>query len=326
MGAVQEKPAHEVLMNIEEFLDQDILVYLDRRLEQSPEQRRGLGESPTAFLTRDYEKEFFRSLDNSNVHEAKHVLHDLKEKFDELPTGTAEKNQIRMLLTDLYEKFKDYLDTEQTFTRMDQELARAEPIHHEHDGRAGGKQERPGKTHKPQEKTAGRPDVPKPMELAEKTPSDERDALPVPADDPLIEHANKTLDKAEQVAAQGDKREAIRLYRVARQDVLKLSMVPDSLALRFKESFSRIQSMLKKDDLDDHLLMELERLKHDLDRELEEQDIAAAMKTYGKMRMVVQQIRDEVTAETAAEKLIRIYKIITVFKEHSDDKGLTRVA
>jgi DNA polymerase III gamma/tau subunit len=116
-------------MEIEEFIEQDILVFLDDRLDKP---RSGLSVRQRApilssFVTRDYEYEFFMALDRKDINNAKQVLHDLKEKFEECPNNAAEKLQLKSLLLDLYEKFKDQLDAQDTFTRIDQQLSGTKP-------------------------------------------------------------------------------------------------------------------------------------------------------------------------------------------------------
>lgn len=73
-------------------------------------------------ITRDYEYEFFMMLDRRDLDGAKRVLHDLKAMFDECSNNMPEKQQLKSLLLDLYEKFKDHLDAQNTFVRIDAQL------------------------------------------------------------------------------------------------------------------------------------------------------------------------------------------------------------
>lgn len=241
-------------MDIDEFLERDIARYLDELLQEEDRKPPGVtGEG--AFLTRDYEEEFLAALDRGNVAEAKRVLHDLKGKFDEHPAGTPEKRQLKLLLTDLYERFKDHLD-------------------------------------------------------GSKRPESHG------------EHAVRMLDEAEHAAARGERAEAVRLYRKARQDVLAMKDVPEALAKRFSETFKRIKSGT---NLDEQLMTELERLKGTLREQLDRHDLPGAMRTYRKMRLAAQQVSRPDLAEDAARKLVRIYEIVSAFRKHNDERNLTAV-
>ncbi|HIH24268.1 TPA: hypothetical protein HA251_04510 [Candidatus Woesearchaeota archaeon] len=111
-------------MEIEEFIEQDILVFLDDRLDKqhSTLSLRQRAPIQSRTITRDYEYEFFMMLDRRDLDGAKRVLHDLKATFDECSNNMPEKLQLKSLLLDLYEKFKDHLDAQNTFTRIDAQL------------------------------------------------------------------------------------------------------------------------------------------------------------------------------------------------------------
>jgi hypothetical protein len=112
-------------MEIEEFIEQDILIFLDERLDKP---RAGVATRTkttitSPYISRDYERDFFDAMDRKDLMAAKNVLHDLKAKFDECPNGVPEKMQLKSLLLDLYEKFKDYLDAQNTFSKIDERLS-----------------------------------------------------------------------------------------------------------------------------------------------------------------------------------------------------------
>jgi hypothetical protein len=115
-------------MDIDEFLEQDIATFLDeaqRGVAATSQGNVPLGaeSAPSVFMTRDYEREFLAALDEQSMTQAKRVLHALKEKFDEYPSGTPEKHQLKLLLMDLYGKFKEFLETQDAFERMDVALS-----------------------------------------------------------------------------------------------------------------------------------------------------------------------------------------------------------
>jgi hypothetical protein len=96
-------------MEIAEFIEQDVLIFLDDHID-IPRPERSAQAMSTLYLTRDYEKELTAALSRDEVTTAKQILHDLKDQFDACPSGIPDKEQLKLLLTTLYEKFKDYLD------------------------------------------------------------------------------------------------------------------------------------------------------------------------------------------------------------------------
>jgi hypothetical protein len=96
-------------MEVGEFIEQDILIFLDDKID-IPRPERAAQTVSTLYMTRDYEKELTSALSRDEVTAAKQVLHELKNEFDTCPNGTADKEQLKLLLTMLYEKIKDYLD------------------------------------------------------------------------------------------------------------------------------------------------------------------------------------------------------------------------
>ncbi len=109
-------------MEIEEFLEQDIIVFLDERVD-TPQSRLHPTLQPLIPVAQhDFESEFFMALDRKDISEAKQILSELKHEFDECPTSSPEKMHLKSLLLDLYEKFKDYLDAQNTFSSIEQKL------------------------------------------------------------------------------------------------------------------------------------------------------------------------------------------------------------
>ncbi len=287
-------------MDIEEFIEQDILVFLDQRLDQKIEDEKLQSmRVESVYLTRDYEDELYQALEKDNVTLAKHVLHDLKEKFDQIPSTSPDKKHVKALLAHLYELFKKHL--------------------------IGEKVERP-----------------KDIAKKEKQEEDKKIEVvaPVEPKNPFQDDSSETikvLDMAELHAGSGDFKQAIKDYRKAKALALNMQNVPSDLAKRFKETFARIKELMETkpdpieepitkvetnqnkvetkqkpvhETLDENIILELEKEKHKMDSQLKEHQVASAMKTYQKMKTLVQQIKDPKKAEASARKLIRIYSII----------------
>ena len=106
---------------LDAFLEIDIARYLENRLAPPEDKGRPDLATPVVFLTRDYERELNEALDHDEINRAKHILHDLKERFDEAPDGTAEKNQIKTLLIGLYERFRMRLEHDDDQDRREHE-------------------------------------------------------------------------------------------------------------------------------------------------------------------------------------------------------------
>jgi hypothetical protein len=109
-------------MEIEEFIEQDILIFLDDTLDKVRAAPPAPAPVPSLFITRDYEKELFAALDKNDTHTAKRVLHTLKKQFDECPNGTPDKQQLKLLLVTLYDKFKEHIDAQDTFEKIEQRI------------------------------------------------------------------------------------------------------------------------------------------------------------------------------------------------------------
>jgi len=108
-------------------LETDMLRFLDNRLAPAePDAVRPDPGAPMPFLTRDYEREINDALDTNEILRAKRALRDLKHRFDEAPTGTAEKNQLKTLLVALYERFRIRVEHDDDQNPVDTDLAKAE--------------------------------------------------------------------------------------------------------------------------------------------------------------------------------------------------------
>lgn len=297
-------------MDINEFIDQDILIFLDDRLDNKNETSKGDLTTPTVFLTRDYEKELTTALHNDAVSVAKQVLHDLKEQLDTCPPGT-DKERLKALLLTLYDQFKEYIDAHH--------LSLEDP-------------------------SLG-------LKKAEQTGAE------APAD-PLSKEARTAITALAQeidtALAAGMVHDAMLTYRRAKQEIITWPSVPTEIILQFIAFFERIKQAARQNEhakqkgqiaqqkeqaaaetapepatsasvqLDHALILQLEHEKQKLDSQLHQGDIRSAMEQYRRMRLIVQQIADQDSRASAAEKLQRIFEIITAVKQHSSDRKLAR--
>lgn len=286
-------------MHIEEFIEQDILVYLDKMLEDDSREETPLpGEQSTVYVTRDYEEELLHALDHYDIPQAKKVLHDLKGRFDESPSGTEEKRQLKAMLTSLYEKFKERIEAEQTFSKMDQDLSALM-----------------GAPGRPESKTLQAPAPNGELEPQEQAPIEPERA---PPQAPLPERIEEMLTQAAHACIRSDLDEAIARYREAKRSVLGLEEVPDVLVREFQQVYGAIRAAMlpRKESLDRDLLWQMQREKLELDSALQRDDVEGAMRHYRRMRSLAYRIADHNIAEDAASKLITIHRIIERVRTH----------
>ncbi len=235
---------------LEAFIENDAVRWLESRavpIEDAPKPLPGV---PVLFLTRDYERELNEALDADEINRAKHILHDLKERFDESPDGTAEKSQIKSILISLYEQFRMRLERDDDQDRTDVELSRLmrswgiQPIEapaDEVDTAAAIAQTAPrAARHAPA------------LERARVAPI-EAASLPVlpevparPKQDARIARSRELLEAVELDLANGDVRAAAHGYRAVRREVLGIDGgVPDDIAHRMLVTFGRVHDALR---------------------------------------------------------------------------------
>ena len=230
-----------------------MLRFLDNRLAPAePETARLDPGAPMPFLTRDYEREINDALDANESLRAKRALRDLKRRFDEAPDGTAEKNQLKTLLVALYERFRIRVERDDDQNPADTDLARLmrswgiqpiEPTVPRPSQELLIDEERPrSRADTTARSVQASPDDAPPLAgTAQQDPiaPEEPDA---PARAVLIAHANELLATVERRLNVGDLRGAVRVYRETRRDVLAVEGgVPDDLAQRFLDSFTRLR-------------------------------------------------------------------------------------
>lgn len=114
-------------MDLRAYLEQDMITFLETRLsvdylkEQSASAAYRPDESTAMFL-QDYETELFDALHKHDITRAKEVLHKVKDTFATYPLGSPERKQLQALLHSLYEKFKQYLEDESAFSKIEDAL------------------------------------------------------------------------------------------------------------------------------------------------------------------------------------------------------------
>ncbi|MDD9953823.1 MAG: hypothetical protein OXR66_05805 [Candidatus Woesearchaeota archaeon] len=267
-------------MEIEEFIEQDIPRFLDTYAAKHEEHEHPLDISST-YITRDYEKELFAALDHNDLVTAKHVLHDLKQKFDESPNGTPDKQQLKILLTDLYEKFKDHIDSINTFEKMDTEIdkltGKPEGVlaaeQHEPDPIAAATpphaQHAPSKIKKPVKKLAKKP-VKKHVQ-----------APPVKIDP--FEQVKHILGAIEHLAGQGEYASAATTYKEMRAELQQSANIPQHIADRVTALHEQISAGLQKERAAQQREQVHDMLDH-VHTLLRRDDVQTAAKAYRRVR------------------------------------------
>lgn len=113
-------------MDLRAHLEEDMIAFLDTRLsvdflrEQSTQPIRA--EDTAGLFGKDYEKLLFTALQDHNIAKAKKLLHELKDEFSTLPEGSPERKQLHALLHVLYNKFKKYIEGENTLNKMERAI------------------------------------------------------------------------------------------------------------------------------------------------------------------------------------------------------------
>jgi hypothetical protein len=289
-------------MEVAEFIEQDILIFLDEQLDAEKEPQQTTPGISTVYLTRDYEKELNDAMQRNQPTAAKDVLHALKDQFDVAPDGTQDKERLKTLLMTLYERYKDYLD----------------------------------KQHIPVQPTTAEPDAPPPPLTEAKAEAPTTREAP-----PIVESLMLTaaLHRIDEALAKQDVRTAVAAYRDAKHEALLVAQPMESL-VKVSTAFGRIKqaiqnkaveaprrniadrSPITKPDLDKQLLMQLEREKRMLDAMLHANDFKAAKQQHNRMRAIALQIADHATARTATAKLDRISTIIGTLQRQNDERRL----
>jgi len=96
-------------MEFEQYLERDILTFLDSKIEKKENTSIDREEEYGLYLTRDYLKELNYALDNDELTRAKKLFDELKANYSRLPKSSVERKKIYSLLEKMYEKIQNYV-------------------------------------------------------------------------------------------------------------------------------------------------------------------------------------------------------------------------
>ena len=96
-------------MEFEQYLERDILVFLDSKIEHKNTSDIDREEEYGLYLTKDYIKELNYALDNDELTKAKKLFDELKLNYSKLPKNSIESKKMYSLLEKMYEKIQDYV-------------------------------------------------------------------------------------------------------------------------------------------------------------------------------------------------------------------------
>lgn len=308
-------------MDIKEFIEQDILIFLDDKIDV-PQPDRSSEALSTIYLTRDYEKEMNAALERGDIIAAKQILHTLKDQFDTCPEGSQDKQQIKVLLMKLYEKLKDYLDANHipaaaAFQSNDLPPSLAQ-------------QPTPPIVQQPPQTPAIQPSpasMPQPGEnpFAQQKP---QVVVQQPARTPDFSALRALILQTQEHIQKNELKSAINTYRHAKIEASNLPAVSEELTKQLLSLYSTIKQLLVKHDpsaeMDQQLILQLEQEKHHLDASLHDNNLLKAVEQYKRMRAIAQQIRNQEKAKNVAEKMLRIYTLLTTLKKSENERHLTR--
>ena len=96
-------------MELEEFLEKDIMKFLDQRAEKKKEVSPDREEDYGLYLNKDYIKELQKVLEKDQISEAQKLFDELKEHYNILPKESLEARKVYLILEYMYNKIESYL-------------------------------------------------------------------------------------------------------------------------------------------------------------------------------------------------------------------------
>ena len=99
-------------MEIERFIEEDIVKYLDSKVSVAEEQP-GLTreEEMGAFdLSRDYAKEVHTALQGGDLNGATHIFIALRKEFESFPKGSQNQKRAYQIMLEIRNRVQEYLD------------------------------------------------------------------------------------------------------------------------------------------------------------------------------------------------------------------------
>jgi tetratricopeptide (TPR) repeat protein len=99
-----------IIMELDEFLEKDIINFLDARIENKDRSVVDREEEYGLYLNKDYLKELDAALDNDELTRAKKLFDELKDNYNKLPKTSLERKKIYTVLEKMYAKIEAYVD------------------------------------------------------------------------------------------------------------------------------------------------------------------------------------------------------------------------
>lgn len=96
-------------MDFEQYLEKDIITFLDGKIFKKENVLIDREEEYGIYMARDYLKELSYALDNEELTKAKRLFDDLKAKFSMLPKNSLERKKVYALLEKMYDKIQNYV-------------------------------------------------------------------------------------------------------------------------------------------------------------------------------------------------------------------------
>lgn len=97
-------------MDFEQYLEKDILKFLDSKIEKKDRENVNREEEYGLYLTKDYLKELTYVLDNDELTKAKKLFDELKVTYTKLPKSSFERKKVYTILEKMYGKIQNYVE------------------------------------------------------------------------------------------------------------------------------------------------------------------------------------------------------------------------
>ncbi|HYD03583.1 MAG TPA: hypothetical protein VEC16_04745 [Alphaproteobacteria bacterium] len=97
-------------MDLEQYLEKDILVFLDSKIEVKGVAKKDREEEYGLYNTKDYLKELNIALENDELSKAKKLFDELKNAYSKMPKNSSERKKVYAILEKMYEKIQEYVE------------------------------------------------------------------------------------------------------------------------------------------------------------------------------------------------------------------------
>ena len=98
------------MMDLEQFLEKNILMFLDSKIQRSDIAKKDREEEYGLYLTKDYLKELNQALENDELSKAKKLFDELKDRYSKLSKNDPERKKLYEILEKMYEKIQQYVE------------------------------------------------------------------------------------------------------------------------------------------------------------------------------------------------------------------------